>query len=201
METPCTFPSDVLQLEGLLDQGPQDRAVIITHPHPLYGGDMHNPVVDTVRQAYRDRGFATLRFNFRGTGQSEGSHDQGRGEVRDILAARSFLTGRGYSVVDLAGYSFGAFVSLTAVAQNPRDFSRLVLISPPVDFIEFADLSGIEALSLVISGEHDDYASPAHIKKLLKNWNKHAIFIEIPGADHFYSGHLGRVGETLAGQL
>lgn len=201
MEKPCTFPSDGLTLDALFDEGTSDRAVIITHPHPLHGGSMHNPVVDAIRQAYCAQGFSTLRFNFRGTGRSEGSHDHGRGEIRDVIAAREYLTDLGCLSIDLSGYSFGAWVNLMAGAQNPEAFNRIVLVSPPVDLIEFAPLSDVDTLSLVISGEHDDYATPSHIKKLLNNWNKHAIFIEIPGADHFYSGHLVRVCEALAERL
>jgi hypothetical protein len=201
MEKSRTFPAGDLTLDALFDEGSSERAVIITHPHPLYGGDMHNPVVDAIRQAYRARGYSTLRFNFRGTGQSGGSHDQGRGEIRDIMAARAYLISLGCLSIDLSGYSFGAWVSLMAASQNPGDFSRIVLVSPPVDFIAFEPLTGVDALSLVISGEHDDYASPSHIKKLLKNWNKRAIFIEIPGADHFYSGHLGQVCDALTEHL
>lgn len=91
MEEKVCFRSGDFELEGLFESGHTARGVVITHPHPLYGGDMHNPVVETIRRAYRMKGVATLRFNFRGTGESEGQHDNGVGEQDDVLAALSFL--------------------------------------------------------------------------------------------------------------
>lgn len=91
MEEKVCFRSGDFELEGLFESGHTARGVVITHPHPLYGGDMHNPVVETIRRAYRMKGVATLRFNFRGTGESEGQHDNGVGEQDEVLAALSFL--------------------------------------------------------------------------------------------------------------
>lgn len=196
MEKTCSFSSDGLILESLFEENDTSRAVVITHPHPLYGGSMHNPVVNCIREVYLRKGYSTLRFNFRGTGKSMGHHDQGQGEMQDVFGAQDFLKSLGYSTIDLAGYSFGAWVNLMA-ARKEHGFARLVMVSPPVDFIEFKDVSDISALNLVISGEHDDYASCDHIKNLLKNWNKNAIFREIPGADHFYSSELGLLRKTL----
>ena len=189
MESLCSFTSGDLVLEGLYEKQAGEKAVVITHPHPLLGGDMDNPVVQQIKTTYRDKGYASLCFNFRGVGRSQGVHDHGRGEKNDVIAALSFLKDQGYSNVDLAGYSFGAYVNL-GVACECHDFNRVVLVSPPVDFMDFGDLAGASSLYMVLTGSDDTYASPAHIKKLLKNWNKNAIFIEIPGADHFYSGNM-----------
>lgn len=190
MEIRCTLPSDNIILEARYDKQPGDKAVVITHPHPLMGGDMDNPVVDTIQKAYAGKGYATLRFNFRGTGRSGGSHDNGMGETHDVIAAHAFLTKEGYTTIDLAGYSFGAYVNLN-VASKHTIFSRVVLVSPPVDFMDFGDLSGASSLYLVVTGDEDSYATTPHIKKLLNNWNKSAIFKEISGSDHFYSGTMG----------
>lgn len=190
MEIRCTLPSDNIILEARYDNQPGDKAVVITHPHPLMGGDMDNPVVDAIQKAYAGKGYATLRFNFRGTGRSGGSHDNGIGETLDVIAAHSFLTKEGYTTIDLAGYSFGAYVNLNVASKHPI-FSRVVLVSPPVDFMDFGDLSGASSLYLVVTGDEDPYATTHHIKKLLKNWNKNAIFKEISGSDHFYSGTMG----------
>lgn len=196
MEASLNFPSDNLTLEARFEKKPGNKAVVITHPHPLMGGDMGNPVVERIRKAYAEKGYATLRFNFRGAGRSEGVHDNGQGEKNDVLGAHSFLIDQGYTDIDLAGYSFGAYVNLNVACEHPV-FSRVVLVSPPVDFMDFGDLRGAKALYLVVTGEDDAYATPSHIKKLLKNWNKNAIFKEIPGADHFYSGDMGVLGQYL----
>jgi len=87
MKKTTTFISDRFEIEGRLTEGDQQKAVVITHPHPLYGGDMHNNVVDTVSYAYQKNGYTTLRFNFRGVGGSQGSYSDGIGEQEDVRAA------------------------------------------------------------------------------------------------------------------
>src|SRR5271156_829070 len=121
-EERVTFKSSDLTLEGMIaspDGAGPHRAAVVCHPHPLYGGSMYNNVVDAVLEALHARGFATLRFNFRGVGQSEGEFDNGKGEADDAVAAIRFLTAqkgvRADSAV-LAGYSFGA---MTAVRAAP----------------------------------------------------------------------------------
>lgn len=99
------FISEGLRIEALLQDAPGDRAAVITHPHPLYGGDMHNTVVTAIARAYRLRGWATLRFNFRGVGGSQGEYDEGRGEQEDLKAAIAYLQSRDKHRIDLAGYS------------------------------------------------------------------------------------------------
>lgn len=200
MENRVTIPVEGFTLEGRFVKTEGTRAVIITHPHPLMGGDMDNGVVEKIRRVYASKGYATLRFNFRGTGRSGGVHDDGKGEMNDVLAARLFLQDQGYTDIDLAGYSFGAYVNLAVACEHPV-FTKLVLVSPPVDFMDFGHLGQAPSLGLVVTGEHDAYASPSHIKNLLKIWNKNAIFKEIPGTDHFYSGSLETLGKYLTEQL
>ena len=131
MEEKVTFLAGGLRLEGLLFEGNSDNGVVITHPHPQYGGDMYNPVVEATADAYRKAGWTTLRFNFRGSGQSEGSFDQGRGEQLDVLAAISYLQERGCHETDLAGYSFGAWINgLTFSRPSPPTLRRMIMISP-----------------------------------------------------------------------
>ena len=93
MTLACRFFSGEFELAGLLDMQSTDRGAVIAHPHPLYGGDMHNTVVKTVADAYGELGYATLRFNFRGVAPSLGRHDDGAGEMEDVAAAVSFLAG------------------------------------------------------------------------------------------------------------
>ncbi len=115
MEEHIFFYSGGLKLEGLLDAHAGQKAVVVTHPHPLYGGSMHSNVVEAVLRAYAGKGYTTLRFNFRGAGASEGVHEKGIGEQEDVGAALAFLREKGKSAIDLAGYSFGAWVNAQVV--------------------------------------------------------------------------------------
>ncbi|HYQ90736.1 MAG TPA: alpha/beta fold hydrolase, partial [Candidatus Competibacteraceae bacterium] len=146
------FPAGSLQLEGLLSPAFGDKGVVIAHPHPLYGGDMNNNVVETLARVYRQYGFTTLRFNFRGVGGSQGSYDEGEGEQEDIKAALDYLLDQGKIRLDLAAYSFGAWVS--ALARTAQDkVQRLILVAPPVDFCDFHNVRSLPKLSLVVTGE------------------------------------------------
>jgi hypothetical protein len=196
MEEKVCFRSGDFELEGLFESGRTARGVVITHPHPLYGGDMHNPVVDTMRRAYRIKGVATLRFNFRGTGESEGQHDNGVGEQDDVLAALSFLTESGFQPVDLAGYSFGAWVNALMLQREGRS-ENLVMVSPPVAFVDFASIGRLPELRLVVTGSRDEIAPPGVIRQMLTTWNLSAHFDIIDGSDHFYNRHTRQLEDVL----
>jgi len=118
MEESISFLSESYQLEGLLDKSSIDNGVVITHPHPLYGGDMNNFIVDLIVRAYQKKGFTTLRFNFRGTGKSQGNYDDGTGEQEDVRAAIATLSKMDIKKIDLAGYSFGAWVNALAIGKS-----------------------------------------------------------------------------------
>lgn len=186
MEQATLFKSGDLLLEGLLDEKSADYGLIVTHPHPLYGGDMHNLVIDVVRQVFTQKDFTTLRFNFRGTGSSQGNHDNGRGEQTDVLSAISFLENRGVRTIVLAGYSFGAWVNALA-SDRCSDGIQQVMISPPVAFIDFKDVQAMAELKLIITGDRDEIAPAAQVRKLAPDWNPEARLEIIQGADHFYS--------------
>lgn len=196
MERLRPFISDDLRIDALVENTSSKRGIVITHPHPLYGGDMKNPVVDTIRKVYQQKGFTTLRFNFRGMGNSEGNYDEGRGEQADVIAAVEALRADGLKEIHLAGYSFGAWVN-ARVATSGLDIHQMVMVSPPVALIEFADVGPLDKLALVISGGRDDIAPPAEIKKGLKTWNPVARFEIIESADHFYGGCLGDLEAIL----
>ncbi|MFY9706189.1 MAG: alpha/beta fold hydrolase [Desulfobacterales bacterium] len=196
MEEKVCIRSGGLELEGLFESGRKTRGVVITHPHPLYGGNMHNPVVDAVRRAYRLKGVATLRFNFRGTGESEGRHDNGVGEQDDVLAALSFLTGSGFQPVDLAGYSFGAWIDALTLHREGRS-ENLVMVSPPVRFIDFASIGSLPGLRLVVTGSRDEMAPPDAIRQMMPTWNPAAHFDIIDGSDHFYGRYTRQLEDVL----
>ena len=169
-------------------------------PHPLYGGNMHNNVVAAIAQAYQKLDYTTLRFNFRGVGGSRGSFGDGIGEQEDAKAALAYLADLGISRVDLAGYSFGAWVigHLDCAAAGIAD---MVMISPPVAFIDFDSVAAIDCLSLIITGSRDEIAPVESIRQSYQEWNAAAHFEVIEGADHFYGGYEDKMAQILASHL
>jgi hypothetical protein len=173
------FDCDGLRIEGLLHRGDGPLAAVVLHPHPQYGGDMHNHVVAAACQALARHGATTLRFNFRGVGGSEGGYDGGRGEAEDarnaIAAVRALAPGAG---LVLAGYSFGAMVA--AGIAGAADLAGLVLISPPVSAAPLAQLpDGLH--TLIIAGERDDLAPAGPLASLGAPERR---VVAVPGADH-----------------
>ncbi len=196
------FPSDDHLLEGVFEDNTGSRGVVITHPHPLYGGNMDNYVVETIARAYHQSGYATLRFNFRGVGRSGGAYDDGIGEQRDVDGALGFLEQRDKTALDLAGYSFGAWVNARMVDNGSidRQIGGLILVSPPVGMTD-GDPSPLNSLQLVITGSHDDIAPAGELENLCTAWNPAARLEIIEGADHFYAAHIGALESILLAHL
>jgi len=184
---------DGLKIEGMLGSLPGEQGVVISHPHPLYGGSMHNSVVKTVAQAYREQGYSTLRFNFRGVEKSEGDFDNGVGEQEDVKAALKTL---GKKNMDLVGYSFGAWVNALGLPKFEKA-QRFIMVSPPVSFINFSFLEYSPKIKLIICGTRDEIAEYKKVEKMLPKWNDQALFRVIQGADHFYSGYEEELKEIL----
>ncbi len=174
-------PEDV-RLEGLYANSGGAVGAVVSHPHPLRGGDMNNPIVDILAKAFFATGISTLRFNFRGIGKSSGTHDAGRGEQDDVLAAISFMEEQGMREIMLAGYSFGAWVS--AGILNQRNLLPAVFVSPPVDLFSF-DLTTLRGkVGIIICGDRDKYCPTDRIKIVAAEL---ACRLDIiPGADHFF---------------
>ncbi|MBW2117844.1 MAG: alpha/beta fold hydrolase [Deltaproteobacteria bacterium] len=190
------FQAGDVKIEGLAYNAPGERGVVVTHPHPLYGGDMHNSIVETIVQAYRDKGYTTLRFNFRGMGRSTGTYDEGIGEQEDVRAALAYLAGMGKTSIDLAGYSFGAWVNALGL-KGFDQARRTVMVSPPVNFLDFSFLDYSEKIRLVIAASLDDIGPPDLIKEMIPVWNPEAQFEIIQGADHFYGGKNGDIKRII----
>lgn len=180
--------SDV-RLEGVFTGKKKTPAVVITHPHPLYGGSMDNHVVMAVERAFRVKGFSSLRFNFRGTGRSTGEFDDGNGEVRDVIAAVNWVKAQEGADVVLAGYSFGSRINAQAVAGGLKVFDH-VMVSPPVAFMAFDSIVSLDRTGLIVTGENDEIAPPDQISSHIDRWRLATDFRIIPGCDHFYSGRL-----------
>ena len=179
------FEADGLKIEGMLADLPGDHGVVISHPHPLYGGSMHNNVVRAVVHAYQEEGYSTLRFNFRGVENSEGDFGNGVGEQEDVKAA---LKAMGKKNMDLVGYSFGAWVNALGL-EKFEEAQRLIMVSPPVSFVDFSFLEYSLKIKLVICGTRDEIAEYKRVEKMLPRWNEQALFRVIQGADHFYGGY------------
>ena len=206
MTEPVSFGESVrfacgpLELEGWLESAAGPDAVIISHPHPLYGGEMHNPVAATLATVYRRLGYTTLRFNFRGVGASEGAYDDGRGESDDVRAAAAHLAGLGKTVTDLAGYSFGAWINLR-LDPPIATVRRQLLVAPPVAFIAFGVIAEPPPELLIITGDRDRIAPPALLREQVLDWHPHARLFTLPDADHFYDGALARLATLAATAL
>ncbi len=198
-EQPAFFTAGPLRLEGRLCLVPGQDAVVITHPHPLYGGDLDNPVVAVLTAAYQRRGYSTLRFNFRGVGASGGHYADGQGEQDDVRAAATHLAGLGKTVSDLAGYSFGAWVNLSL---NPplATVRRQLLVAPPVGFLEFGAVTAPPDL-IVVAGDRDNFAPLALLRELLPVWQPAARLHVLPGVDHFYWNALDRLAALVEAVL
>ena len=166
--------------------GPRGVAVIC-HPHPQHGGTMDNKVVQTLARALLHLGYRTLRFNFRGVGASEGSWDEGRGEVDDALAVVAAHSEAGLPLV-LAGFSFGGYVAASAAAQLPEGAraERLVLVGPSTQKQQLPD---VPADTLVIHGELDDVVPLAATFAWARPQSLPVVVV--PGGGHFFHGQLG----------
>lgn len=185
-----------LKIEGLLDSRNGEKAVVVTHPHPLYGGDMHNNVVEAIVHAYFKSDFTTFRLNFRGVGGSDGEYCEGIGEQEDVKAALIHIKEMGKKEIHLAGYSFGAWVNAKGL-KNFEEVNRVVMVSPPVNFVDFSVIKYDSRIGLVIAGSNDEIAPPSIIKKMISTWNPEALLREIPGADHFYLGKTAEIEKII----
>ena len=200
VEEPVYFEALSIKIEGLFRSIPGDKGVVITHPHPLYGGNMYNNVVESLVRIYQLAGYTTLRFNFRSVGSSEGEYDNGIGEQGDVKAALHYLVQRGKKVLDLAGYSFGSWVNALAISKVDT-VDRMVMISPPVAFMDFSSVGLTPQIDLVVAGSQDRIAPVKLIDKMLPTWNPRAHLEVIDGADHFYLGYTEKLESVLTAYL
>jgi alpha/beta superfamily hydrolase len=200
MEKPVVVPvPGGPSLEGRLTLVPDPKGgFVLCHPHPLYGGDMDNPVVMRAAEVVREVGHATLRFNFRGVGASTGSHDKGAGEQDDVRAAVAALAGHlpPGSPVGVIGYSFGAWTA--ASAMRPGD-TPLGLIAPPLGMFDFQLPTSPGGRMLVVAGTRDTYCPVDALHQLARTTGAEERIIE--GADHFFFGKLYPLGEAIRAWL
>lgn len=206
-QTRVTFPCGKLSLEGVWHQ-PEGTAplpaVIVCHPHPLYGGSMANNVVVAVCRALNEAGIAALRFNFRGVGKSGGEFGGGIAEQEDVRAALAFVCSR--KEVDpkrmgLAGYSFGAGVA-APVACRDEGVARLALVSPVLSEAGWEELQKCPKPRFLIVGEGDFFVPLADFQERTSKLTEPKECLVVKGEDHFWWGHLeemaGRVSQFFA---
>ena len=186
-------PAGALEIALDLPVGTSRGCAVIAHPHPLFGGSMDNKVVQTLARAFVQTGWTAVRFNFRGVGGSAGSHDEGRGELEDLLAVVQHVapSGRGETVLALAGFSFGAFVTTHAFERlnATRVIEKLVLVGTSVSRAPAAPVATeAHGKTLVIHGEQDDTV----LLPAVLDWARpQALPVTVvPGAGHFFHGQL-----------
>lgn len=173
------------------------RVAVVCHPHPLFGGTMHNKVVFQIAKTLHQHGVPVLRFNFRGAGLSEGAHDKGRGETGDVRATLDYLaeTFPGAPIL-LAGFSFGAFVGLRVGCEDAR-VTELVGAGLPVNNSDLSYLLECKKPKLFLQSAHDQYGSRERAEALCEKLSqpKKLVFIDAP--DHFFAGKLPQMGRAL----
>ncbi len=162
---------------------------VVCHPHPLQGGTLDNKVVYTLARALQDVGLPTVRFNYRGVGQSEGQYDEGRGETLDTLAVAAWGGARWPGVpVWLAGFSFGGFVAINASRQLHAE--RVVVVAPAVGRLSSFKVDGPRCPWLLVQGDADEVVAPATVLDWAREQAPAPEIAVFPGVGHFFHGKL-----------
>lgn len=203
-QSAVSFKVKGLSFEGVLAQPDGDAValpgVVICHPHPLFGGNMDNNVVLSVSFALTELGFATLRFNFRGVGNSEGQHSKGELEQQEVLGAIELLKawpGVDGRRVGLAGYSFGSSVIL----NNPKLHNKVkafALVSPQLKALEGTDLKKNKAPAFIIAGDQDKLVQSDQFATVLESFTHPPECHIVTGADHYWFGYENQMAPRVA---
>jgi hypothetical protein len=195
------------RLEALLNAGAENatHGALVCHPHPVYGGTLHNKVVFHAMKALNSFGFPVLRFNFRGAGLSQGEHDQGAGEVEDVRAALDWLDHEFRLPIIFAGFSFGAAVGLQAACPDER-VKAAIALGLPVAAIddrtyEFSFLENCSKPKLFVSGARDQFGPRVRLEQLVSSLPEPKKLVLIEGADHFFEGRLREMRKAIEAWL
>jgi uncharacterized protein len=196
------------RLEALLNAGAENatHAALVCHPHPLFGGTLHNKVVFHTMKALHSFGFPVLRFNFRGTGLSQGEHDHGIGEVDDVRTALDWLDSEFHLPLVFAGFSFGAAVGTRAACADSR-VQAVIGAGTPVAPVAadteeprvytYEFLQECRKPKLLISGARDQFGPRAKLEALVNSIPEPKKLVVIEGADHFFEGRLRELRESI----
>ncbi len=190
------------RLEAVLNEGaPGARyAALVCHPHPLYGGTLHNKVVYRAMKALNGFGFPVLRFNFRGAGLSHGEHDEGRGEQDDVRAALEWLRGEFHRPIVFAGFSFGAATGMR-VACAAADVAGIVALGTPVEAegrtYGYTFLERCTKPKLFVSGGRDQFGPCHELEQMVSALPEPKQLVFVDEADHFFEGHISELRSTV----
>jgi alpha/beta superfamily hydrolase len=191
------------RLEALLNTGAEHatHAALVCHPHPLYGGTLHNKVVFHAMKALNHFGYPVLRFNFRGAGLSQGEHDHGDGELEDIGTALDWLDREFHLPLIFAGFSFGAAVGLRVACPDAR-VRALMGLGLPVDAIgdrvyDFEFLRDCVKPKLFVSGDRDQFGPRTKLERLVNVLPEPKKLVIVEGADHFFEGRLRELRDSI----
>ena len=197
---PLEIPGAAGNIEGLLQEyegADHSLIAVVCHPHPLYGGTLHNKVAHRVASTLHTRGAAVLRFNFRGVGKSEGTHDRGRGELDDGLVVLETLRRRYPAArVWVAGFSFGSWVA-SRMAAAESAVERLIMIAPPVHTQTFEEMRDSPVPKLVVQGTGDEICKPENLARVFPTWADPKRLVEVPGGSHFFDRQLAELGSAI----
>ena len=197
------FKSKKLLLEGMLsipDDIPSPYpGIVVCHSHPSFRGNMNEQVVSSICQLANSEGFATLRFNFRGTGGSEGHYDGGKGETKDVKSAVNMMKkwpGLDKERITVVGYSFGALVIMDGV-KGLGSASKFVLVSPPPNSASSSRLNKDKRPLLVVSGEKDRLSPPIKLNEVFSEYKYDPRIEIVAGADFSLTGHHVKVARII----
>ncbi len=176
-------------------------AALVCHPHPLFGGTMHNKVVYNAAKSFDALGLPVLRFNFRGAGVSEGAHDRGHGEKNDVRAALDFLAAEFPNIpILLAGFSFGAWVGLRVGCEHAR-VSHLIGLGIPVNSADLSFLEHCAKPKLFVQGGNDQFGAIDKVKALIGSIRGENHLVVVEGVDHFFAGKLDQLDAAITNWL
>jgi alpha/beta superfamily hydrolase len=199
-----TLPGPAGKLEAILSPPAVESASptvgIICHPHPLHGGTMHNKIVSTLARVFYDLSIWSLRFNFRGVGESEGEYDQGRGEATDLLAIIAWAREQFPThAIWLAGFSFGAYIAMQGAAHptGMSEVKRLITVAPAVNHFVFPDNANIQCPWILVMGEKDEIVPVQDVKNWVARQSAITQTLYFPAAGHFFHGELVALREQL----
>jgi len=200
------------RLEALLNAGADNatHAALVCHPHPLFGGTLHNKVVFHTMKALNSFGFPVLRFNFRGTGLSQGEHDHGQGEVDDVRAALDWLDAQYHLPLIFAGFSFGAAIGMRAACADARVRAVIGIGTPVVPVAADTEEARVYTFDfmgdcakpkLLVSGARDQFGPRTKLEALVSSLPEPKKLVVIEGADHFFEGRFRELREAIEAWL